>query len=101
MRVVDLTGGEVQNAVQPTKKGLAMNEVRPGDVVRLYEEDDWFRDGMVVAVTDGAATIDFDLWVERIPVDWMRVSYIHFKRVLLPDRRGMILEDFPQQTERV
>jgi len=71
-----------------------MATVQPGDVVRRYEEDDWFREGMVITVKDDIATIEFDSWIERIPEEHLRVDYINFQRILLPTRPGLILEDF-------
>lgn len=68
--------------------------VSAGDRVRLYEEDEWFYEGMVIDQNDDGILVDFDDWIERFPPASLRVAYIHFQRVFLPAGRGEIVEDF-------
>lgn len=69
--------------------------VSSGDRVRLYEEDDWFYEGMVVDQNSEGVLVDFDDWIERFPLGGFHTAYIHFERILLPTSgRGVIVQDF-------
>lgn len=73
--------------------------VSAGDRVRLYEEDDWFYEGMVLSLNEQFIIVDFDDWIERFPLGSLRAAYIHFQRILIPiSGRGEIVQDFRSDT---
>lgn len=71
-----------------------------GDQVRLYYEDDAFDVGVVQAVDDGWAVVDFLDWIEKWPVSQFKVwsSFMEGFDVLVPQGEGTMVQDFRKKT---
>lgn len=72
---------------------MSVLPMRLNDPVRVYEGE-WYNEGHVVEITSNFAVVDFLDWKQKYSLSDLRVAYIHYKRILVPDRPGITTEDF-------
>lgn len=76
---------------------MGMVEILQGDVVRLYDQDDWFREGEVIEVDSEFVLVDFADWLHKFPLRSIRELYLFYQRVLVATEAGVIVKRFGAQ----
>lgn len=66
-----------------------------GSIIHCYYADDWYDQGIVIAITGGIAEVDFLDWIQGWHVHQLRAT-VTFKLVFVPNAPGWLIRNFGQ-----